>query len=308
MLTRISGASLLVAFASVANAGMVEVELIPDNPGPYYGGESLTVDVWVHSQVDFDVGLRRVQFDFTDSDPALILGPTFEFDYSSIPDDIGGYIATTSPDMPVPWTANTLDLHYPPMYLQVGAGESVHIGMVALALSTVPGTYELDALNRDEGSTQFGARFTVVPLPGPAPREYWNAFTGQIQGDPYGFRVIPEPTGVVLVVLGGTVLLGARRPRTRKSDLDWKRPVHGGPRGLRRGQTSNAAGLWVILVLLPMCGTARGQLAFIDRDIVELRVDSGYVSGPGAGDGRLRYSRRSYPYLKHNGCDCILPM
>ena len=27
----------------------VVVELVPDNPGPYRGGETLTVDVWLHS-------------------------------------------------------------------------------------------------------------------------------------------------------------------------------------------------------------------------------------------------------------------
>lgn len=70
-LMRLPSLAVVLVFASGAGAGMVEVELIPDNPGPYYGGESRTVDVWLHSLVDYDVRLRLLQFDFAASDPRL---------------------------------------------------------------------------------------------------------------------------------------------------------------------------------------------------------------------------------------------
>ena len=37
------------SLGSPAQAGAV-LELIPNNTGPYIGGESLTVDVWLHNQ------------------------------------------------------------------------------------------------------------------------------------------------------------------------------------------------------------------------------------------------------------------
>ncbi|MGD2110400.1 MAG: hypothetical protein PVI86_13550 [Phycisphaerae bacterium] len=48
-LSRFLGPVTGLVFASVVNAGMVEVELIPDSSGPYCGGESLTVDVRLNS-------------------------------------------------------------------------------------------------------------------------------------------------------------------------------------------------------------------------------------------------------------------
>ena len=69
----------VIAFASTANAGVV-VDLVPDQAGPYLGGESLTVDVWLQSEETSNVWLRMVQFDFTDTDPAIGLDDTFAFD------------------------------------------------------------------------------------------------------------------------------------------------------------------------------------------------------------------------------------
>ena len=71
--------------------GQIVVELVPDNAGPYTRGQYLTIDVWLHA--DFppeftgDAFLAVVQFDFSDTDPAVGLDPAFTFDFSSIPAD-----------------------------------------------------------------------------------------------------------------------------------------------------------------------------------------------------------------------------
>ena len=211
MLTRTAIATLAVAFASLANAGMVEVELTPDNPGPYYGGESLTVDVWLHSQVDYDVGLRRVQLDFTDSDPALMLGPTFEFDYSSIPDDINGYLATAYPDIPVPWTFMSLDCICPGALIQMLAGEVLHIGSIDLGLPGTAGEYILDASNADDPDDQMGAGVLTAYAPAPHEDELWRAYTEDITGGTHTFEVVPEPPTVALFLMSGVFLVLSTR-------------------------------------------------------------------------------------------------
>ena len=51
----------IVCVSSVVQAGVV-VELVPDNPGPYFGGESLTVDVWLQSEEEYGHGVRLLDF------------------------------------------------------------------------------------------------------------------------------------------------------------------------------------------------------------------------------------------------------
>ena len=63
------GAVGVLLFATLAR-GQLVVELVPDNPGPYYGGETLTVDVWLHSEVGEDFRIHILRLDFTDTDPA----------------------------------------------------------------------------------------------------------------------------------------------------------------------------------------------------------------------------------------------
>ena len=78
----------VLACAPVALGGAF-VELVPDQPGPYTGGESLGLDVWLHSDEEVPVLLRGVRFDFTDTDPQLLLDAEFAFDFSSIPHGSG---------------------------------------------------------------------------------------------------------------------------------------------------------------------------------------------------------------------------
>ncbi|MDO8632135.1 MAG: hypothetical protein Q7R41_16750, partial [Phycisphaerales bacterium] len=59
---------LVFSLAQVA-VGQVVVELVPDNPGPYAGGEAITVDIWLHGSLSLpeEDRLSRIQFDFSQS-------------------------------------------------------------------------------------------------------------------------------------------------------------------------------------------------------------------------------------------------
>lgn len=43
--------------------GLADIELVPNPPPPYFGGETLTVDVWLHSNDVTSDDLRWVQLD-----------------------------------------------------------------------------------------------------------------------------------------------------------------------------------------------------------------------------------------------------
>ncbi len=212
----------LMVFASVAKAEVkVVVELVPDQPRPYVGGELLTVDVWLHSEVSFEVYLYAVVFDFSDSDPALSLAPTFTFDLSAILDNQGHY--GTFPELPVPVVGVILDGPiFPENMLPLPAGGSLHIGSIGLQLPTRPGLYRLDLLNRDEQDIQLGALIHTFFSPG---GEKWRAFTGEITGGTFDFPVEePIPTvsewGLIVMtcfLLGVGCLLIMRRTRVPKT-------------------------------------------------------------------------------------------
>ena len=205
-----------VAVAPVAT-GEVLVELIPERSGPYNGGESLTVDVWLHSEVSFDSYLWLVRLDFLDTDGQLVLDPTFTFDLSSsmFPE----HFHEVYPDLPIPWAANTKEYICPECRLQLPAGGSLHIGSIGVNLPNEAGTYRLDAINADDPDETHGAQI----VEGGA--SWWRAFTGEITGAAYPFAVIPPaiPTvsgwgiiamGVLLLVLACLMII--RRTRGAK--------------------------------------------------------------------------------------------
>ena len=186
MLMRRMGAvvAFLVLSSSVFGDAKIVVELIPDNPGPYVGGESITVDVWLHSQIDFDILLDMVRFDFTDTDSALSLDPTFTFDFSSVPNGSPGY--GLAPELPVPLIWFQLLCVCPESWLPLPGGGSLHIGSIGVEVAVEPGTYRLDALNADESDEELGAKIGRI---GPK----WRAFTGEVAGDPLDFVVVGPP-------------------------------------------------------------------------------------------------------------------
>ena len=182
----------LMVFASVAKPQVaVVIDLVPDNPGPYSGGESLTVDVWLRSQASFDAFLFVVQLDFADSDPALALDPTFTFDLSAIEAPKYG----TFPELPVPVVGVVHDGPiFPENMLPLPAEELLHIGSIGVQLPADPGVYRLDVLNADEADELRGALIDTRFFPGGT---RWRAFTGEVTSGNLAFVVSLPPIPTV---------------------------------------------------------------------------------------------------------------
>lgn len=195
---------IVFSLSSVVQAE-VTVELVPNQPGPYMGGESLAVDVWLHSEVSSDESLVGIRFDFQDSDPMLSLGPTFTFDFSSISPAPVAY-DTRFTELPVPWTENPSMCLCPELFLWLPAAGSLHIGSFDVQLPTELGVYRVDLLNADEVNPTFGALIHVGV--------FWTAYTGEITGGAYEFRVggsaIPTVSTWGLTVLTLLLLIGAK--------------------------------------------------------------------------------------------------
>jgi len=227
-LRRWSGCAGLVLFAGNAAFGQVavEVELVPDKPGPYYAGQHITVDVWLHSQLPDDYVLPYLQFDFADTDPSLILEAQFVFDFSSVPEQPTAYEGWTFPDLPVPWTANTLGCFCPGEFIRLPAMGLRHIGNVGVTIppESESGSFTLDVLNRTSPSPTIGSNGAML-YAGAACVEcpsagQLTAFDGEISGGAItliSIGAIPAVStwGVVLLALAlpclGTLLL-RRRP------------------------------------------------------------------------------------------------
>jgi len=206
---------LSLGWGGQAIGAEVVVQLVPDRPGPYTGGESLTVDVWLHSEVAFDAFLDTVQLDFADSDPALSLDSTFTFDLSAIPTPRDHDYATL-PELPVPVVGVPHDGPiFPENMLPLPAGGSLHIGTIGVQLPANPGVYRLDALNGDELDEERGALIYAKFFPG---GEVWRAFMGEITGGTFDFVVSDPPIPTVsewgLIVMALLVLVGGHNHDT----------------------------------------------------------------------------------------------
>ncbi len=209
-------AAAFVFCTSMAQAGpvlfgepQVIVELVPDNAGPYYGGERVTVDFWLHSRAEWDVYLKKVRFDFSDTSPQITLDPALNFDLSSV-DDPTGYSHHPYPELPVPWLLNDYACICPSYFLFLPQDASLHIADVSMVLPTEPGSYFLDVLNADEPHDDLGAQIKTTDFF--VPPFWWSAYDGEIAGGVYEFVIIPEPTSLWMVALCG-LMICRRRPR-----------------------------------------------------------------------------------------------
>ena len=196
----------------------VIIELVPDQPGPYGGAETVTVDVWLHSQVSFDAFLHVVQLDFSISDQALRLGETFQFDLSSIPKPQGDFSVGAA--MPVPLAGIMHGgIVFQEDLLLLPAEGSLHIGSLGVRLPATVGVYRLDALNRDTTDSILSAQIEAKFFPG---GDHWRASEGDIAGGTFDFVVNgpPIPTvsewgtialGLLVLVAGPIVIRAGRR-------------------------------------------------------------------------------------------------
>jgi len=197
----------LLSFSGAAWAGAV-LELVPSNPGPYLGGEALTVDFWLRSDVGHDADLRTVVLDFQDSDPNLSLDTEIAFDPVFFTTAPLGLHYTLYPDLPIVVANFGPAILLPPGSLVVlHAGAPRRIGSLGLQLPSVAGIYTLDALNADEENFLQGGALLGVD-----PGGVWRACIGGFSGGRLEFQVVPEPATVVLFVAGVVVLARKRVP------------------------------------------------------------------------------------------------
>lgn len=299
ILTRVSCIIVVGFLAGIAIApvakGEVVVELVPDNPGPYTGGESLTVDVWLHSEVPSDSYLWVVQLDFSDSDVQLVLDPTFTFDLSSsmFPEDFH----EVYPELPIPRAANTKEYICPECRLQLPAGGSLHIGNIGVRLPNEAGTYRLDVLNADDPDETHGAQIVDRGA------SWWRAFTGEVTGGAYPFVVLaPIPTmsqwgiaamGLLLLVLGCLMIIRRTRSAT---DASCSLAEGTGTRSVCSGALRSHAPLFGLIcaggVFLGSSNNTEAQAPLVPVETIEIGVDSGIVSSTGTGsDPVVMFSR-----------------
>jgi len=224
MSTRILAVFAVLFVVSTARAE-VFVELVPDRSGPYLAGSSVHVDFWLRSEVAFDAEIGLIQFDFSVTNPALGLAPSFVFDYSSI-EDASNY-EDRYPSLPVPWTRNYILCVCPQAFLPLPAGGSLHVGELTVQLPIELGTYRLDALNASFPTPEVGVAGGIIGF------RYndWKASTGEATGGTLDFIVsVPIPTvsgwgtlilSVLLISFGIGVIvrrLGATPEGNRKGD------------------------------------------------------------------------------------------
>jgi hypothetical protein len=198
-----------LTLASNAVGGIV-VDIVPDQAEPYSGGESVKLDFWLRSEQPGNLFLRGIRFDFHDTDQALITAEEFLFDYSAVlsPNAIQYWMNWTYPSLPVPSTWMALDCFCKSNWMLLTPDDPIHIGSLDVELPNQPAIYRLDVLNADEPDWSIGA---LIYVAAGAPSPYWRAYTGEITGGTYDFAVIPEPSVVILISVGGAVVIVSRR-------------------------------------------------------------------------------------------------
>lgn len=187
-----------IAGGGTDSQGQIVVDLVPNQSGPYFGGEQITVDVWLTSSSAFELLLRRVQFDFSDTQRGLQTNDTFNFDFSSLTgfNQYHGDI-----NLPIPWVAMTDFCVCTGAFMHLLPNSPFHIGEINVLLPTDDGTFVLDLLNETFPDPSFGGKIITAFRPKFPPFEY-SVLNNRLVGGVTTFQVIPEPTTLSLLVVG----------------------------------------------------------------------------------------------------------
>lgn len=185
-----------VGIAGAVGNPAVVIDIVPNNPGPYFGGEQLTFDIWFRSQIVHSVSMKFLQLDFTDTDTNILLDPVFTFDFTSVM--VGDHYVVND-SLPIPNAFNNL-LGGENTFLNLEAGGSLHVGVIGGTLPTTPGIFRLDLLNKDSMDPSSGARITTLLTF----KNFfqWEASDGDIGGGMLDVTVVPEPTTLSLLAIG----------------------------------------------------------------------------------------------------------
>ncbi len=156
--------------------GSINIELVPDAPGPYTGGQAVTVDVVFNNLEPFSLPVYLVRLDFADTDPAI--GLPADFDWLLEP------VTAGDPTMPVPqWQITAGPQNVIPPF------GSLTVGRVTVTAPAERGCYELDVMNADEPDRTRGAQFEwLEPV---RALVIWRAYTGELVGGTLTMEVGP---------------------------------------------------------------------------------------------------------------------
>ncbi len=200
MLKRAIALCAVLGFATAANAA-VSLSLVPDNPGPYVGGEKVNVDLILVNDGEGEMAMRLLQLDTALSDPALGLGDV-GIDLSSLVGTFGyGDFSSNS----VSNVTYTLTVPQPGFTLFYNEGDNL-VSTISVTLPTDPGTYILDVANGQAPDNNTGANFQ---WDFDNTQQAW-AGDGTLGGGRLAF-VVPEPATLALLGLGGIAAFRRRR-------------------------------------------------------------------------------------------------
>jgi len=201
MLKRAIALCAVLGFATAANAA-VSLSLVPDNPGPYLGGEKVNVDVFLVNDGEGDMQMRLLQLDTALTDPALGLGDV-TIDTSSL---IASALYGAFPSGTVSNITYTSTSPTPGFILVYGEGSNL-VSTISVTLPNDPGDYIFDVANAQAPDNNTGAVFQ------------WDfdntrqAFAGDgtLGGGSTTFTVVPEPATLALLGIGGLAAFRRRR-------------------------------------------------------------------------------------------------
>ncbi len=205
-------ASLVVAGAVLAFAGTARADLFlrmtPDNPGPYVGGGTVNVGVFLENDGEGLLQMRLLQIDTANTNPALSIGD-FAFDLSSLTgadlyDDLSsGTITNLTYSGEAPSAG---------FVLEYNEGANL-VTTIPVTLPTTPGDYRFDIAHATAPDMSAGALFQ---WDFDNPQSAW-AGSGVFPIQAIIFTV-PEPSMAALLAAGSLLALRRRRSHVRARD------------------------------------------------------------------------------------------
>lgn len=144
-------AALCLCAASATSFGAGRIRLVPADPGPYMGGATFQVAIFLDNLENMQFPIDFVRLDYTDSDVMLPQMMTWSLIGAAIVDDT---LPTTSFDPGSP-TTNLLP-----------AGGNIQLGVVEITLPRKDGCYVLDVMNPFDTAPGTGAQVILLNVLG----------------------------------------------------------------------------------------------------------------------------------------------